>query len=319
MIQAFSGIDIAKDKFDVALLMGDKFKTKAFTNTLKGFEAFLLWTQKYASNIHFCMESSGIYGKALATFLHERGLKVSVVNPFKIKAFGQCELSRNKTDEADAKLIARYCKVMEPAIWEPEPEHIQELQAWVKRLDDLKKARVQEENRLESASKTTKEDINAHINYLDQSIINIEKMIKEHINAHADLKEKKELVSTIPGIGNTTASMILAFLGTPEKFENAKQMAAFVGLNPRRYQSGSSVLGKTRLSKVGDASIRKALFLPAMVARQCNPIIKKFCDNLSAAGKSKMLILGAAMRKLVHIIYGVLKNGKPFNPSYSHF
>src|SRR5579872_4880692 len=125
MIQAFLGIDIAKGKFDVALSIGDKFKTKAFNNTLKGFKDLLLWTQKYAEDIHFCMESSGVYGKALATFLHEKALKVSVVNPFKIKAFGQCELSRNKTDEADAKLIARYCKAMRPAIWEPEPEHVQ--------------------------------------------------------------------------------------------------------------------------------------------------------------------------------------------------
>jgi transposase len=317
MIQVFSGIDIAKAKFDVALLIGDKFKTKAFTNTLKGFKDFLLWTQKYSTDIHFCMESSGVYGKALATFLHEKGLKVSVVNPLKIKAFGQSELSRNKTDQADAKLISRYCKAMQPDIWEPDPEHIRELQDWVKRLDHLKKVKVQEGNRLEGVSKTTKKSIEAHIKYLDKEIIEIEKTIKELTHAHPDLKEKKELLTTIPGIGDTTVSMILAFLGTPEKFENAKQMAAFVGLNPRQYQSGSSILGKTRLSKVGDASLRKALFLPAMVARQHNPIIKNFCDNLAAAGKAKMLIIGAAMRKLVHIIYGVLKNRKPFDPLFT--
>ena len=319
MIQAYLGIDIAKEKFDAALLVGDKFKTKMFTNTLKGFNDFLIWTQKYAEDIHFCLESSGTYGKGLATFLHEKNLRVSVVNPLKIKAFGQCELSRNKTDQADAKLISRYCKAMQPDIWEPAPEHVQELQDWVKRVDNLKKFKVQESNRLESASKAVQKDIKANIKLLEKRIIKIEKIIKELINAHADLKEKASLVSTIPGIGDTTAALIVAFLGTPEKFDNAKQMAAFVGLNPRQHQSGSSVFAKTRLSKVGDAKIRKALFLPAMVARHHNPIIKKFCDNLLAVGKAKMLIIGAAMRKLVHMIYGVLKNGKPFDPSYSHF
>lgn len=319
MTKTALGIDISKHKFDAALLINGKFKTKAFSNTEKGCIALIEWFKKYNPiNLHICMEATGIYGQKLANFLVERNIHVSVVNPAQIKGFGQCELSRNKSDKADAKLIARFCKAMNPESWEPPPTHIQELRGWVKRLDSLNSMKRQEENRLESTSDEIQEEITNVITFLEQEIKRVKLTISELIDKHEDFSQKKKLLESIPGVGEATISVVLAFLGQPENFSSAKEMAAFVGLNPKQRQSGSSVNGRTHLSKTGNSAIRKALYMPAIVASRHNPVIKKFCDNLADAGKTKMVVIGASMRKLVHIIYGVLKNQCPFNPKL-HF
>jgi transposase len=120
-------------------------------------------------------------------------------------------------------------------------------------------------------------------------------------------------LESIPGVGEATIAQILSFMGVPKRFKNARQLAAFVGLNPKKHESGSSVRGRSRLSKTGDSALRKALYMPAISAKKYNPVIKAFCERLQKAGKPPMVIIGAAMRKLLHLIYGVLKSGKPFN------
>ncbi len=147
-------------------------------------------------------------------------------------------------------------------------------------------------------------------------IKHVRKKIQAHIEEHSDLRTQKELLESIPGVGQATIAQILSFMGTPKRFENAKQLAAFVGLNPRQCQSGSSIHGKTKLSKTGDADLRKALYMPAITAKKHNPIIRIFCERLQQAGKPKMVIIGAAMRKLLCLIYGVLKSGKPFDANW---
>ncbi|AVP87976.1 transposase [Candidatus Phycorickettsia trachydisci] len=124
---------------------------------------------------------------------------------------------------------------------------------------------------------------------------------------------KDALLASIPGIGEKTRAKVIAFLNI-DNFTSAKQIAAYVGLNPKHKQSGSSVRGISRISKTGDSDLRKAFYMPAIASMRFNPIIKEFADRLSDAGKHKMVILIAAMRKLVHIIYGVLKSKTCFNP-----
>lgn len=316
MTNAYLGIDIAKSKFDAALLLEEKFKTKSFTNNAKGFTALMTWLDKYdISGLHVCMEATGIYGEQLSYFLNDRSVKVSVINPTRIKGFGQSELSRNKTDEADAKMIARFCKAMQPDTWVPPAEHTLTLRELVKRLDALTNMRIQEENRLESASEKVQAMINDHADYLNKEIDEIKFQIQACIQGHEDLKKKSKLLESIPGVGEGTIAVVLAFIGEPENFENAKQVAAFIGLNPRQRVSGSSVRGKSRLSKVGSSFIRKLLYMPTLSAKRYNPVIHAFCERLEASGKCKMVSIGAAMRKLVHIIYGVLKNETEFNPA----
>jgi transposase len=307
------GIDISKLTFDVALLIDNKVKTKKFSNTSKGFSELKQWLKnKGIDNIHACMEATGGYEAKLAQNLYDNNFKVSVVNPARIKGFSMSKLSRVKTDKADSELIARFCLAMQPDLWQPTPKHIQELQQWVRRLDSLIANKNQENNRLQGVSDAVATNISTHIEFLDKQIKEVEELISNHIKGHKDLNDKSTLLDSIPGIGEKTIGVILAFL-TVENFNSAKQVAAFVGLNPKPRQSGSSVLGIGRISKTGDADLRKAFYMPAIVSLRFNPIIKDFAERLSSAGKSKMVIVIAVMRKLLHIIYGVLKNESPFN------
>lgn len=314
MKEAFLGIDISKKTFDVALLIDDKIKTKKFINSKPGFNNLIKWlNNKEIVLIQACMEATGVYGEALAEFLYSQEIAISVVNPVRIKGFSQSELARCKNDILDAKLISKFCKLMRPKLWEPTPANIKELQQWVRRLDDLNKMDRQEKNRLEVADSCLQSSIQEHIETLSLEIKKVKERIKQLIKKDPDLKKKSELLDSIPAVGDATIAQVLAFIGTVEKFNNAKEVAAFVGLNPKQKQSGTSINGKTRLSKTGHSDLRKALYMPALVAMRHNPLIIKFCSRLEKAGKCKMCIVGAVMRKLLHIIYGVLKSGEMFN------
>lgn len=319
MINTISlGIDISKKTFDVALLMNNKFKHKKFSNTTKGFVSLMSWLNKHgALSAHCCMEATGVYGESLAEYLHDHGLSVSVVNPARVKGFAQSELMRTKTDKMDSGLIARFCVAMNPKLWEPQPKEIRQLRDLVRRLEALTSMRQQETNRLESATKIIEEQLHHHISFLDQEISNVKKLINNHINNHPNLKNKKALLQSVPGIGDATINVILSEFGNITQFKNAKALAAFIGVAPKVRQSGTSLRGRGMMSKTGRSKLRKAFFMPALVALRFNPDIIKMKLRLTESGKSKMTIVGAAMRKLVHIIYGVLKNGVPYEENFA--
>ena len=311
------GIDISKKKFDLALLRGGKVKHKTFANTTGGHEGLIDWLRKLGvQTAHACMESTNVYGEALAEMLFDHGYTVSLVNPSRVKGFALSELSRTKTDKADAGVIARFCLALNPAPWTPDPQEIRELRALVRRLESLIEMRQQEVNRLHVAPAIVAPDLEDHIAYLDQEIKATKERIRNHIDKHPDLKEKKTLLESIPGIGEATIHVILSEFADITRFRNAKCLAAFVGVAPKERLSGSSVRGRTVLSKMGRGKLRKALFMPALVALRYNPLLKAMKERMLAAGKAKMAIVGAAMRKLVHLIYGVLKSGKPFDVNY---
>lgn len=312
------GIDISKRKFDLALLHRGKLKHKAFPNTPAGHEALIAWLRDLGvTAAHACLESTNVYGEALAECLHDHGYTVSIANPARIKGFAQSELARTKTDKADAGVIARFCAALRPAPWTPDPQEIRELRALVRRLEALMDMRQQEINRFQVAPPVVAETVQAHIEYLNQSIKDTKQRIRDHIDHHPDLKQKKELLASIPGIAEATIHVALSEFADITRFKNAKCLAAFVGVAPRERQSGSSVRGRTVLSKMGRGKLRKAFFMPALVALRYNPLLKAMKERLLAAGKAKMAIVGAAMRKLVHLIYGVLKSGKPFDAHYA--
>ena len=311
------GIDMSKHKFNVALFRDSKFKHKTFRNNREGHADMAVWLKARDVVIaHVCMESTNIYGEALAEYLHDRGFTVSIVNPARIKGFAQSELIRTKTDKADAALIARFCAALSPSPWQPDPPEIRALRALVRRLDALVEMRQQEVNRRAVADDVLQPTLADHIAYLDQSIREIKQQINDHIDNHPDLKHKRSLLESIPGIGEATIQLVLSEFADISRFKRAKCLASFLGVAPREIQSGSSVRGRTRMSKVGRSQLRKAFFMPALVAMQYNPVIKAMRERMLAAGKPKMAIVGAAMRKLVHIIYGVLKTGVPFDPNY---
>ena len=311
------GIDISKSNFHVELsLSGNKLRHRKFTNRKEGFAELATWLNKHKTHsVHACMEATGPYSEDLATFLQQAGHTVSVVNPAQIKAFGQSELLRNKDDRPDAGLIRRFCEKQQPAAWVPPPAHLRELQALTRHLENLLETKQQQANRLESAkAKDVVKSLRKLIAYLDSEIERTEKQIQNHIDSHPDLKEQFALLDSISGIGTRTAATLLGEINF-KQYRSARQLAAFVGLTPKNNRSGT-FRGRTKLSKIGNQRVRKALFLPAIVAKQHNPIVRSFCQRLARNGKTKMEIIGAAMRKLIHIAFGVVKTGQAFDPNH---
>ncbi|WP_313228377.1 IS110 family transposase [Leclercia sp.] len=309
----YLGIDIASKKFDVAELCDGNYRCKAFANTPVGFMALYKWVSAEAkSDIHVCLEATGDYGTALATFLYERNLKVSVVNPARIKGYGASELSRTKTDKADSKLIARFCKAAVPDGWKPTPPSVKKLQALVRRVSTLNGMLRMECNRRENADVSIQASLDRVINQLKKEIEVVRQELKDHVRSDDNLNKQDELIQSVPGIGAVSSYLILSFI-SGKGFRKAKEVTAYLGLNPCHHQSGSSVRGKTRMSKMGDARLRSALYMPALTALKHNPDVKAFAQRLLLAGKPRMLVVGAVMRKLVHIIFGVLKSGTAFS------
>jgi transposase len=314
------GLDIAKLKFNACIISaGGKLRHKLFPNNPLGFAQLSDWLEKQGfKQVHACMEATGTYGDSLATYLHEQDHLVSVLNPAAIKAYAQSHLSRTKTDRVDAALIAGFCGERRPPAWHPPEHEVQELQALVRRLEALIEMRTAEENRLSSGISVgaVRESVEQMLAYLAQQIKRTEALIRDHIDIHPGLRRQRELLDSIPGLGETTAAALLAEVPDITQYKSARQVAAFAGLVPRERQSGSSVRGRVRLSKIGNARLRKALYFPAITALRCNRFFQEWAKGLRQRGKSKMAVIGAAMRKLIDLAYGVLKTGQPFDPEW---
>lgn len=314
MSEAILGIDVSKKKLDVALKFDSKTLKKKFNNSPKDFKLLQGWLMSLRiERVHACLESTGTYGEAVAEFLHEKGHRVSVVNPFQIKSYGNAGLKRNKTDPADALLIADFCLVKNPREWHPMPAQVKQLQALNRRIEALDQMLIAEKNRLDVAPKEVRTSVKRMIRTLETEIKNVHRLIKEHIDNHPDMKQQNDLLLTIPGIGQKTSQLLLGEVEF-RKFDSARAVAAQAGLTPRKDQSGTT-LNRSRLSKVGNGRIRKALYFPAIVAVQYNQTIKQFASRLSQNGKTSMEVICAAMRKLLHIAFGVIKNNRPFDPN----
>jgi transposase len=317
------GIDVSKKKLDLTLLVNGKAKTKVFDNTSAGHRALVAWlgaSKASLPTLHICMEATGVYYEAVATTLHAEGFKVSVVNPACIKGFGLGENIRNKNDEIDAGLIARYCLALNPEPWTPPPLEQRQLRAWTLRVQSLKDIRQQEENRIEAHMVADLRDVAAnvaeHIKWLDAEIEKLQREIDDHIDRHPGLKNDAALIASIPGLGATTVARILGHLGDIRRFKSAKAFAAFLGVTPKHRTSGTSLKGRTMVSKTGNASLRAALFMPSMVARRHNPILRQFAERLLANNMAKRAVISAVTHKLTHLIYGVIRTGKPFDAGY---
>jgi transposase len=310
------GIDVAKAKFDAALLREGKLRFKTFANTAEGFEALHHWLHAQdVAQVHACLEATGSYGEALAQWLFDAGHVVSVLNPAQVKDFARSLLTRNKTDTVDAAVLARLGAALRPAPWQPPAPEVRLLRALLRRLTALEEARQQEYNRLGVADAGVHDSIQRHLEYLAAELAQLRGRIQDHIDQHPGLKHKQDLLQSIPGIGAVVSQNLLSWLSRIEAFDSARQLAAFAGLTPKRHESGSSVRGRTRLSKIGHADLRKLLYFPAMSAIRHNPLLKAFAERLRQNGKPPKLILAAAMRKLLHIAFGVLRSNAPFNPN----
>jgi transposase len=309
----FVGVDIAKDKFDVALQSNNTYTHQLFTNDLKGFQFFLSWLKQHTIHPWICMEATGHYGEALAEYLTVQNINVSIINPYQIKQFARSKLARNKNDVIDAKLIEQFAQSNCLRVFQVRSLSQKDIKDLVKILDILKSQAVQLKNQLHSAQgETAKEVLRKLIKEIEIKIADIEKTIGERVQSEENMHQQLRLLTSIKGIGKLTAYKILAQTPNIEIYQKAKQFAAALGVTPRQNQSGK-FQGKTRISRLGDARLRKALYMAALVARRYNPVLKHFADRLKLHGKAAKAIICAVMRKLAHIIFGVLKHQKPFN------
>lgn len=313
------GIDIAKAKFDVALLRPDgKIRRKSCANTPGGFGELTAWlVRQGVPHVHAALEATGTYGDALAEYLHDAGHVVSILNPAITHAFAASQLKRAKTDRIDAVLIAQYTASQHPPAWAPAPREIRELQALVRRLDALHGMRTQEANRLAAGPlvDAVHTSITTVLATLDAEIAAVQQQIRDHFQQHPGLHAQRDLLTSIPGIGNATAAVLLAEL-FDKPYGSARQAAAFAGVVPRVAESGT-LRTRGRLVKIGPGRLRKALYFPALAALRFNPTLRTLQIRMRAAGKPPMVIVGAAMRKLIHLAFGVLKSGRAYDPTYA--
>ena len=275
----------------------------------------LTWVRKLMrrATLSFCMEATGCYSDGLAEFLHGKGLNTFVVNPRLIKNYAESENLRNKTDKGDAIIIALYAQDKAERLlrWEPAPQHLRTLRELLRLRQALVLAKDQWKNRIESRSfPELAQHVLGIVAEFKQRIIAVEKQIQAHIKSTPALIEDIKLLRTIKGIGPLTAATILAEIPRIREFGDKRDVVAFAGLNPGLRQSGTSIDYRARLSKKGNARIRKALYMPALTALKHNPRVREFGDRLTARGKHNMSVIGAAMGKLLCLAYGVLKSGK---------
>lgn len=304
----YVGIDISKLTFDVAISSSeDKYKYFKFANNHEGFAMFLEYLS--ASDSICVMEASGPYYLKLATFLSEQLIDVCVINPLVIRRFSQMRMSRAKTDKKDAMLIAEYGKTEKPDLWRPEAAYVLELKQLQAYLEQLNKNRtgftVQKEafNQNPIKSETLDKSINSVTETIDQEIKQIEKCMELIIKTHH--QEMFDQLRSIPGMGSKTSLFLIVISGGFSKFNNHKQLASYVGISPRIFESGTSVKGRPKICKMGMSKIRAMLYVCAWSAKRCNKSCKELYDRLVEKGKSKKLALIAVVNKLLKQAFAI--------------
>lgn len=315
------GLDVSKDTLDVCLLTQSKRHEKQFANDAAGHRQLLRWSHSLAKGdlCHFCLEATGPYSQSVALFLVGKAQKVSVINPARIKYFGLAQNQGNKTDKADARLIALYCPMPSPPPWRLAAAEVRLLQEMVRRLHALSELAAQEKNRAQAPgqSKAVLASNKRVVASLERELLRLKREVRAHVKTYENLYRDSKLLQSVPGIGEITSWDILAEMPDTDEFESAQSVAAYAGLAPREQRSGSSVRKATTLSKRGNRRLRKAFYFPAVSAMHWNPLVKAHYERLRDKGKPKMVALAACMRKLLMICYGVLKHQKPFDAHWS--
>ena len=315
------GIDIAKDKFDCALLSGPGKALKQFHNGPRGFKQLLAWLAEAGatlSELWACMEATGIYGEALLRFLFEAGARVSKVNPAQIKHYARSLLTRQKTDRQDALVIGEFARERAAAgklrLWSPPSPEQARLRALTRLLGARKEQLAREKRRSRMVDASLAGHIQAMLQSFAEHIARIEKEIEDLVASSPQLRARRKLLMSIPCVGPVTAHTVLAEL--PAEIDNARAAAAYAGLTPQREESGRKI-GRARLSKTGNAHLRQVFYMPAANGRN-NPRLKALGERLKAKGKKGKQVIGACMHLLLRICFGVLASGQPFEADWKN-
>jgi transposase len=302
------GIDISKEKFDVAWKEGEQIKWMVFSNDKKGFGQFL---KEVKADDHCVMEASGPYYLPLAMFLHGKEVKLSVANPLSVKRFCQMQLVRTKTDKKDAKMIAAYGEMVEPELWQPDESYIMEMRDILTTLEGYEKQTTILNNQLEaekylpSMSKAAKRSKERALKMLASEINQLNNELGMIAKQHCE--ETLQNLQTIPGIGPKTSIMLVVLTNNFENFDDVRKLSAYIGLCPRIFQSGTSVKGKGHICKMGNPRARKLLYLCTWTAQNCNAQCKELKDRLEKKGKPSRVVKVAMANKLLRIAFAVAK------------
>lgn len=327
MTNLILGIDVAKLKLDCHLLDAtlQRSKTKTVLNTVAGLKQLLHTLSTWlltAAQVRVIIEPTSTYHERAINILHQAGFAVYLVNPAKLREYAKSQGSRNKTDALDAALLARYGeKEMDKLrLWQPSSLEARTLRALNVRRTAIKEDLQRERNRLEKLEATDTIDlilksVAKSIAFLAKQKAAIDADIEKHIKETPALRSNYTLLKTIPGVGKRTGAGMTALFAT-HRFASAEQAAAFLGLVPVHWQSGTSVKGRAHLSKIGPADLRATLYMAAVVAMKHNPHIKESYQRMLNKGKCKMSALGCAMRKMVHLCYGVVHSKTPYDPKH---
>lgn len=319
MIHQVIGMDVSKETVDISLYNGKYHKHKIIINTPKG---LLHYIKKYDPQYtHLVMESTGIYHLRLAMAALEQNYMVSIVNPLIIKRYGEMKMRRVKTDKADAQLIAEYGYEQQPPLFIPATIERRQIQQLLKGLEDLYQSKSQMSNRLEAydhglgIAPALRKSMTSIIETIDEQINKLTDELNDQMNTY--YPQLKEKLTSIPGVGDKTASTIIAYYGEFENFETAKQAVSFAGLNPNPRQSGTSVNKGSNMSKKGHSLIRKTLYMCSLSLVRCNPEFKSYYEKMLVRGKAKKEALMAIANKILRQIFAILKYDREWTPYYS--
>lgn len=313
-VKEFIGIDVSKDVFD---LYDSKGAFYQFKNSVSGFKKLLRLT---TNSSHCVMEATGYYHIRLAYFLLENGVAVSVENPLKVKRFIQMKLSKIKTDKSDAKQIYEYGVNQNPSLWKGSSKTQQECFQILRLLGTYTKQATQLKNKLHgesvlgNPSKDVVKSLKRQLKSLEKDQEKLEKILESKVSE--DYEKSITLLRSIPGIGKKTALMLLVFTGGFERFNSASELCSYSGLTPTIKQSGSSVRGRSRISKIGNAKLRNLLFMCSFNACKYNKACKALYDRIVAKGKSKKLALIAVCNKLLKQAFAIVKKGLPYDENF---
>lgn len=316
------GVDVSKHKLHAAWLVArepQKFHRKAVANTREGLAALLAWVERQTGSrqAHFILEATNVYHELAAEQLYAAGARVSVVNPAQVSYFAKSQGIHSKSDGHDRRTLALYGYERRPRAWQPMPAHAKALREMLQRAAALEADLQRERNRLETAElRGHSEVLRSHrslIATLEREIERLHELIREHIDRYPDLRERRALLESVPGIGSKLAAELNALFSS-RVFTSAREVAAYLGLAPRARQSGTSLRAPGRMTKAGDARLRALLYFPAVSAIRHNPTVRALYLRLRGRGKNAKAAIGAAMRKLVHIAFGVLKHRRTFRP-----
>jgi transposase len=310
---------VSKETLDANCARGQRKQAKIFANSPDGWKLVLSWLKAMNSKqAHVCMEATGRHSFGVALALYDAGHVVSIVNPAQIRDFARTKLGRNKTDKVDAALIRDYAALFNPAPWTPPSPAMRRLCELHTVRAGIIGSRTEWKNRLGSGlGDGTATGLAAMtIEHFTHQLETIDRAIGETIDQDATLRGRRDLLLSVNGVGETLAALLLVEMPEPEVLRRSGEMVAYAGLNPSHHRSGTSIDRPTRISKIGNATLRSSLYMPALSAMRYNPAVAALVARLKQAGrlKPKQIVI-AAMRKLLVLCFGVLKTGKPFDPA----